>query len=655
MKQLPYRHSVCTTPFVALLIASSGVVFAQEAKASVEDELLALLNTPITVASQKAMTTRESPGIVTLVTRDEILASGARDLLDVLQMVPGFSFASDVQGVVGPAVRGNWGYEGKTLLLFDGQEMNEIRYGTLQFGNHYPIEQIKRIEIIRGPGSAIYGGFAELAVINVVTRDGIDLRGVSGALNYGQAPGSITQRTANLAYGNNWNGVDFAISYSGGGGHGGNRSDRMWQASDFTLRDLKENSSLNQSFLDLGLKWKGASFRFLYDDYNLTDFTQFPTVYNLVPPQKIEFGGKYLDFKYDWELAKTFKLVPRLTWKSQQPWFYPTGEATRKREATRSTLGLQAIYDPMPSLDLVFGGSLSEDEGKAVATDLWNNGDTTVKYTNRVLYGQALWTSDIVNVTLGARYGRNSQFGSNFVPRMAVTKAWDIFHVKFLWSRAFRSPVIENFELNPKVRPEKTRSMEVEFGAQVTPKVFVSMNFFDIKITDPIVYSYDSATDIESYSNYVQSGTRGFELDLQIRGDWGYLHATMSTSQVNQNEVPDYTVPEQDKYMVGLPNTKATLLASFKITENLSFAPSLISYGPRYTYEAAGGPVLRESSSLFNVMLHYRFPSVPLFLSIGAHNVTYANVGFPKAYIGTDGDTYPSQGRDIFIRLGYNF
>ncbi|MDP2877492.1 MAG: TonB-dependent receptor plug domain-containing protein, partial [Holophaga sp.] len=155
-------------------------MLGQEAK-TMEDELLALLNTPVTVASQKAMTTRESPGIISLVTREEILTSGARDLLDVLRLVPGFDFASDIQGVVGPAVRGLWGFEGKVLLLVDGQELNETRYGTVQFGNHVPVDQIRQIEIIRGPGSAIYGGFAELAVINVVTRSGSDLNGVSGS------------------------------------------------------------------------------------------------------------------------------------------------------------------------------------------------------------------------------------------------------------------------------------------------------------------------------------------------------------------------------------------------------------------------------------------------------------------------------------------
>lgn len=66
-------------------------------------------------------------------------------------------FATDVQGVVGLGVRGLWPAEGKHLLIIDDIEMNEMQFASTQYGNEFPADQIKRIEIIRGPGSAIYG------------------------------------------------------------------------------------------------------------------------------------------------------------------------------------------------------------------------------------------------------------------------------------------------------------------------------------------------------------------------------------------------------------------------------------------------------------------------------------------------------------------
>ena len=62
----------------------------------------------VSVASLKAMSLRESPGIVSVVTREDMLSWGARDLVDVLRMVPGFYLGVDVQGAVGVGIRGNW-------------------------------------------------------------------------------------------------------------------------------------------------------------------------------------------------------------------------------------------------------------------------------------------------------------------------------------------------------------------------------------------------------------------------------------------------------------------------------------------------------------------------------------------------------------------
>ncbi len=177
-----------------LLIASAVLLHAQVGRAQPtttevdgdfeELNLDRLLGLEVSVASLRATTLRESPGIVTVITRDEILYSGARDLVDVLMMVPGFFFAVDVQGVVGIGIRGQWAHEGKLLLIVDDQEMNELGYQTLAFGHHYPVEAIERIEIIRGPGSAIYGGNAELGVIKVTTRRGDTLRGARAAARY---------------------------------------------------------------------------------------------------------------------------------------------------------------------------------------------------------------------------------------------------------------------------------------------------------------------------------------------------------------------------------------------------------------------------------------------------------------------------------------
>ena len=167
----------------------------------VPSELEKLINSLISVASKKPMNTRESPSIVSLITDEEIKKSGARDLIDVLRLVPGMDFGVDVEGVVGVGIRGNWAHEGKVLVLLDGQEMNEVLFACNMFGNHYPVDQIKKVEIIRGPGSAIYGGFAEYGVINIITKQADDINGVSVSGIYGQMEKDYGHRNLNLSIG----------------------------------------------------------------------------------------------------------------------------------------------------------------------------------------------------------------------------------------------------------------------------------------------------------------------------------------------------------------------------------------------------------------------------------------------------------------------
>ena len=162
-------------PLMVCVLVASGM-YAQDIDSLLnlnayteESELQRILNKDVEVSSQ-GLSARETPGILSVITGEEIENSGARDLTDVLRLVPGFEILQDLQFVMGLGLRGNWANEGKVLVLLDGQQMNELLYQTVAVGNHFAVDAIERIEIIRGPGSAIYGGSAEYGVINIITK-----------------------------------------------------------------------------------------------------------------------------------------------------------------------------------------------------------------------------------------------------------------------------------------------------------------------------------------------------------------------------------------------------------------------------------------------------------------------------------------------------
>ncbi|MBN2672467.1 MAG: TonB-dependent receptor plug domain-containing protein, partial [Deltaproteobacteria bacterium] len=153
-----------------------------------EDALLSmgleeLLNTPVEVwsATKTKSTTDEAPSVITVISRQEIEVWSYRSLADALQHVVGFYVIDDhilpnlgVRGVGG----GLLGESGTIKLMIDGRSVVfHSTSGNWLGAELIPLTAIERIEIIRGPVSALYGADAFLAVINVVTRSGESLDG----------------------------------------------------------------------------------------------------------------------------------------------------------------------------------------------------------------------------------------------------------------------------------------------------------------------------------------------------------------------------------------------------------------------------------------------------------------------------------------------
>lgn len=132
----------------------------------------------------------ETPGAVTVLDRDMIRRSGARDVADLLRLVPGFQVSNAFESVA-PQVgyHGIFGrYSNRIELLIDGRSA----YSPYFIGSIAPglqtvaLQDIERIEVLRGSNSAAYGARAFLGVINIVTRHTADTLGGQGSLTVGQ-------------------------------------------------------------------------------------------------------------------------------------------------------------------------------------------------------------------------------------------------------------------------------------------------------------------------------------------------------------------------------------------------------------------------------------------------------------------------------------
>lgn len=151
--------------------------------------------TSLVTASKQVESLKESPVPVTVITGEMILASGARNLKELLAVyVPGMTAVED-QNELNISMRGVYGSsQQKILVMLDGHRLNSRAYSEANPDYSISLEKIKQIEVLRGPASSLYGNVALTSVINIISKRGQDVGGcslVAGFGNFGQVKGSL--------------------------------------------------------------------------------------------------------------------------------------------------------------------------------------------------------------------------------------------------------------------------------------------------------------------------------------------------------------------------------------------------------------------------------------------------------------------------------
>lgn len=637
-----------SVPARAFAGESDEAEFFNLERASLEESL----NIKTSVASMSRMKLRETPGLVTVISREEIQASGARDLIDVLRMVPEFEFGVDVQGNLGIGVRGNWANEGKALLMWDGQVYNEPLYSTLQFAR-FPVDQIEQIEIIKGPGSVIYGGYAELAVIDIKTRSPAGLNGSEAYAAYGQ--GRARER--------DYTGYSFGKVLDGGTEVSakafwgeGQRSDRRYSDLSGGSYGMNGNSDLHAKTLNISAEKDGASARLILDGYYMRDRDQFTEILS-TGPSKVAFPSVFAEAKYSWQPDESLRVEPKFNFNRTRAWLEEDDYFRYDKTTERVTAALTAFYHPGQYADLLAGSEYFHDAvnvGAATAPESqYPGGKDGVQYDNYAFFGQGSFPLGFANLTAGARYDKHSQYGASIVPRLAATRLAGDFNFKAIYSQAFHAPSIENMRLNPGIKPEKADSGEFEAGYKASETVFISANLFDTVIKDPIIYTYIGSS--ETYKNYHRTGTAGFGLGFKFKNGASSAALAYQYYLADINRANVYGVPGHAGYMLGFPRHKITLSSSLPAGAGFSVNPSAIYVSRRYGYIDAAAPKTFGELVIANLNLQLKDrPLKRLTLDLGVRDIFNSGYSYIQPYDGGHAPL-PAQSREIFFKAGYEF
>jgi outer membrane receptor protein involved in Fe transport len=654
---------------------SEAIVPEPEASASTKDESQATTN----VASFAATRLKDSPAVVTVVSGEDIRTSGVRDLIDILYLVPGYFMGLDTEGVVGPGFRGLWGHEGKILLMIDGKEMNELLFSNMQLGNEFPVELIERVEVVRGPGSVIYGGSAELSVINIVTR------GLQGASDF-LANASYGQMTGASAAGNGYGrrkvtasgrlvveGVPGLSAFASVSLGQGQRSVRTLDDTSGGSASTEGQSALNPALVHAGVGYRNFQASLLYNHFGTTTISSpgGPAITD-GPPLNVNFDSFQGELIGAFRPNSRFEIVPRFNLTYQRPWHAPNIADFFYDKSVRRLRGrLLARTAPIDELQISLGGDAMFDHasvlgtvGDGYETGFGPNHDAlSVAYQTYGAFLELFSENPVLNIAAGARYDHLSSVGGALVPRLVLLRSFGPLGLKGLFSQSFRAPSVENINGGNGLRPEKTRIFEFEAALDLGAQR-LSANVFDMAIDAPIAYSIDLATQADVYQNLGKQGTRGIEVSYRLRTAPARLEANYSfyVPTVAEN-TPTYSVPGHGDQFFAAPAHRASIRANFRPFEGFGISPTLIVLGPRFMRGTGDLPapitaVAVPAQTLANLFIYKEdFGVRGLTVGLGIYNIFGTDYHYLHAAAATlqsgEQAAMPGLDREVLLRLTY--
>jgi outer membrane receptor for ferrienterochelin and colicin len=525
----------------------------------------------VSIASYFEVEKDEAPGVITTISAQDIEQSGARDLTEILMMVPGFQLASDVQNGLAFGFRGNWAHEGKILWMLDGVPMNEIGYGTYVVGNRMPLAMIDKIEIIRGSGSSLFGGLAGLGVINIISKKS---QGINGHRLTASGSFSKNKRgrfeTGYLFGGKLANGTEITISANL---VEGNRSNKLYQNPTGSSVNFADSSSVNNASLYLVIKKNALVCKQYFEDY------KFQATYEPIYSQTRTY---FQDYSYTFEREK-IRVITGARYTHQLPWNSLFGDPAFYGSQNIVTGRLQGTlhgnYKLNNRFQFAFGTEFQSDWYKYFFRQHQAKANPTQQRYNGIsFYTEINADFQFARVSAGIRIDKYAFFKPLLAPRVSITKKFGNFFYKVSENYSYKLPTLYNIVLsdNFSIVPEAIHELQAQLGYN-DKQWDVSAVYFVNSIDRLIVFSVDSLQN-ENYRNRGSMNTKGIETEIHWKNKDYQFQFTHSYYQ-SFGLFNDYIQPTGQNAALALPQHKITMLAGFRVNRHMRMQISNITRG----------------------------------------------------------------------------
>lgn len=545
-----------------------------------ESELFRAEQELVTVATRTAQTVRQAPSIVTVVSAGDIRRAGHRTLSDVLRALPGIYISVAKESRDLAWFRGVTSSDNnKVLLLVDGVPWYDGIYTHAWIDEYLPLEHVRQVEVIKGPGSALYGTNAFAGVVNVVTWDG---RTLDGGFVRALA-GSDGRMGASAVYADLLPVRGHEVEARAYVRMLGVDGDGL----DVVPRGRRNVTGADpRRALNGGLRLGVDGFQLSVDmvDYRHTYFVNeqddaLDVLLGEMDDFNLSYRNTFLSSRYDLDLGTLGRLTPYLySQRHDNPGSYAwiddlsvegedatwsTTLVETEKDSVRHGLGLEAALSPAAGHATVAGVGV-EAVHVLQLEDIYfedRSHDPTLPstfqappgwITDTFLFGQHTWTATWwMELTAGARLDYHSFFGPFASPRAGLLLVpADAAVVKLLYGRAFRAPNARELLVevgrddegnnlftngNPALDPELTDTIEAELTLSPGRAAELRLATFVSGIDQQISKSNAGSTSLgdEFYDNVGGTLALGAELEgsysrgpVEVQGSYAFTQAT---------------------------------------------------------------------------------------------------------------------------------
>ena len=551
---------------VLLLISSSFVASGQIDTTGVgrlfNMDLLDLMNQKVITASKYSQNSSEAPSSIGVITAEEIKQFGYRTLGEALNSQRGMYLSND-KNYIYVGSRGfsrPTDYNNRIVVMIDGHILNEIVYGSSLMGNELGInlDNIERIEIIRGPGASVYGSGSMLNTINLILKKGADINGIT----ISAGTGSFGKRDLSAIWGKKIKNTDISVAGTGG----------TYKGENYYFPEL--DSPETNYGISRGNDWeKYMGVQAAVTNGNLKFSSGFssrikgiPTgAFNSVLASDVESTDKrfYAETTYRKDLYVSGSLLFRLFYDNYiYSGSYPTITGASFDASTGQWGGAEVqYYLEAGNRNTITAGF---EYKYCYRNDYreWDT-DTTFFSHNHPFSFFSIYAQDQIKIaknlslTAGLRYDQYSEFGHSASPRLAAVYRYSAASsLKLLFSEAFRIPnfyesyyeSVNNHKANTDIRPERIRATEIAWSHNITTSLYGNFSVYRFTTYNLIDQVMDEADGMTEFRNIGKATGTGLEYEVKYKHrtnkNQGFINFTIQRTIDNNTNVTLSNSPE---------------------------------------------------------------------------------------------------------------